>query len=97
MRCKRRQVAAARIEQARCAEQRGNKRVASALRFPLTPSSPQSAGPVTTSGRRHQSLPHPQGRIGGQAEVMVFTGDNPLMNMLGAVYTRLKSWLSYLY
>jgi multidrug resistance efflux pump len=36
-------------------------------------------------------------RIGGQAEVMVFTGDNFLMNMLGAFYIRLKSWLSYLY
>ena len=36
-------------------------------------------------------------RIGGQAEVMVFTGDNFLMNMLGAVYIRLRSWLSYLY
>jgi hypothetical protein len=29
--------------------------------------------------------------------VMVFTGDNSLMNMLGGVYIRLKSWLSYLY
>jgi multidrug resistance efflux pump len=36
-------------------------------------------------------------RIGGQAEVMVFTGDNVLMNTLGAVYIRLRSWLSYLY
>jgi len=36
-------------------------------------------------------------RIGGQAEVMVFTGDNLLMNMLGGVYIRLRSWLSYLY
>ena len=36
-------------------------------------------------------------RIGGQAEVMVFTGDNVLMNMLGTVYIRLRSWLSYLY
>jgi multidrug resistance efflux pump len=35
--------------------------------------------------------------IGGQAEVMVFTGHNFLMNMLGAVYIRLRSWLSYLY
>ena len=35
-------------------------------------------------------------RIGGQAEVMVFTGDNLLMNMLGTVYIHLKSWLSYL-
>ena len=36
-------------------------------------------------------------RIGGQAEVMVFTGDNFLMNMLGAVYIRVRSWLAYLY
>ena len=36
-------------------------------------------------------------RIGGQAEVMVFTGDNVLMNMLGAIHIRLRSWLSYLY
>ena len=36
-------------------------------------------------------------RIGGQAEVMVFTGDHFLMNTLGAAYIRLKSWLSYLY
>ena len=36
-------------------------------------------------------------RIGGQAEVLVYTGDNPLMNMLGAAYIRVMSWLSYLY
>lgn len=36
-------------------------------------------------------------RIGGQAEVLVYTGDNLLMNILGAVYIRLMSWLSYLY
>jgi multidrug resistance efflux pump len=36
-------------------------------------------------------------RIGGQAEVMVFTGNNFLMNKLGTVYIHLKSWLSYLY
>jgi multidrug resistance efflux pump len=36
-------------------------------------------------------------RIGGQAEVLVYTGDNPVMNMLGAVYIRLMSWLSYFY
>jgi len=36
-------------------------------------------------------------RIGGQAEVLVYTGDNPLMNMLGALYIRVMSWLSYLY
>ena len=27
-------------------------------------------------------------RIGGQAEVLVYTGDNPVMNLLGAVYIR---------
>jgi multidrug resistance efflux pump len=36
-------------------------------------------------------------RIGGQAEVLVFTGDNVLMNMLGAIYILGRSWLSYLY
>ncbi len=36
-------------------------------------------------------------RVGGQAEVMVFTGDNIVMNTLGTVYIHLKSWLSYLY
>jgi hypothetical protein len=29
--------------------------------------------------------------------VMVFTGDNVLMNLLGAAYIRLMSLLSYLY
>jgi multidrug resistance efflux pump len=36
-------------------------------------------------------------RIGGQCEVLVYTGDNRLMNMLGTVYIHLMSWLSYLY
>ena len=27
-------------------------------------------------------------RIGGQADVLVYTGDNPLMNLLGALYIR---------
>jgi multidrug resistance efflux pump len=36
-------------------------------------------------------------RVGGQAEVMVFTGDNFVMNTLGGAYIRLKSWLTYLY
>ena len=36
-------------------------------------------------------------RVGGQAEVLVYTGDNLLMNALGAIYIRLMSWLSYLY
>ena len=43
-------------------------------------------------------LPRLRGvRIGGQAEVLVYTGDNPAMNLLGALYLRVMSWLSYLY
>jgi multidrug resistance efflux pump len=36
-------------------------------------------------------------RIGGQAEVLVFTGDNPLMNRLSSAWLWFKSKLSYLY
>jgi multidrug resistance efflux pump len=36
-------------------------------------------------------------RIGGQADVMVYTGDNPVMNLLGRLFIRLMSYLSYLY
>jgi multidrug resistance efflux pump len=35
--------------------------------------------------------------IGGQAEVLVYTGDHPLMNALGTAYIRLMSYFSYLY
>ena len=36
-------------------------------------------------------------RIGGQAEVLIYTGDNPLMNQLSSACIWLKSQLSYLY
>lgn len=36
-------------------------------------------------------------RPGGQAEVMVYTGDNVVMNLLGAGYIRLMSLVSYVY
>ncbi|MDM0081689.1 HlyD family secretion protein [Variovorax sp. J31P179] len=36
-------------------------------------------------------------RIGGQAEVLVYTGDHPFMNWLASLYIRLMSYLSYLY
>jgi multidrug resistance efflux pump len=36
-------------------------------------------------------------RVGGQAEVLVYAGDNPFLNLLGALYIRISSWLSYLY
>jgi multidrug resistance efflux pump len=36
-------------------------------------------------------------RVGGQAEVLVYTGDHPVMNLLARMYIRVMSWLSYLY
>jgi len=36
-------------------------------------------------------------RIGGQADVLVYTGDHGLMNWLGAGFICLMSYLSYLY
>jgi len=36
-------------------------------------------------------------RIGGQADVLVYTGDHGLMNWLGRIYIGLMSYLSYLY
>jgi multidrug resistance efflux pump len=36
-------------------------------------------------------------RIGGQAEVLVYTGDHAVMNWLGAVFIRLMGYLSYVY
>jgi multidrug resistance efflux pump len=36
-------------------------------------------------------------RVGGQADVLVYTGIHPLMNALAAFYMRLVSWVTYLY
>ena len=36
-------------------------------------------------------------RLGGQADVLVYTGDHVLMNWLAGVFIRLMSYLSYLY
>ena len=36
-------------------------------------------------------------RIGGQADVLVYTGDHPWMNPLAALYMRAVSWVTYLY
>jgi multidrug resistance efflux pump len=36
-------------------------------------------------------------RVGGQAEVLVYTGDHGLMNWLGAVFVHMMSLLSYVY
>ena len=43
-------------------------------------------------------LPHLKSvRIGGQADVLVYTGDHPWMNPLAALYMRVVSWVTYLY
>ena len=36
-------------------------------------------------------------RIGGQADVLIYTGDHPVMNWLAGVFIRLMSYFSYLY
>ena len=36
-------------------------------------------------------------RVGGQADVLVYTGEHALMNPLGALYMRVLSWMTYLY
>jgi multidrug resistance efflux pump len=36
-------------------------------------------------------------RVGGQADVLVYTGDNPVLNLLASIYIRVLSWFSYLY
>ena len=36
-------------------------------------------------------------RIGGQANVLVYTGDHPVMNWLGGLFMSLTSYLTYLY
>ena len=36
-------------------------------------------------------------RIGGQANVLVYTGDHPVMNWLGSMFMGLTSYLTYLY
>ena len=38
----------------------------------------------------------PFSRLGGQADVVVFTGKHPLLNLLGRWRLRINSWLSYL-
>ena len=36
-------------------------------------------------------------RIGGQADVLIYTGDYPVMNWLARIFIKLTSYLSYLY
>jgi multidrug resistance efflux pump len=47
---------------------------------------------------RFETEGYPKGvRYGSQASVVVYTGDNPVMNGLGWLWIRAASWLSYLY
>ena len=36
-------------------------------------------------------------RIGGQADVLVYTGEHPFLNWLAGVYIKVMSYMSYLY
>jgi len=36
-------------------------------------------------------------RIGGQADVLIYTGDYPVMNWLARIFIGLMSYFSYLY
>ena len=36
-------------------------------------------------------------RVGGQADVLVYTNEDGLMNLIGALYIRLMSFFSFLY
>ena len=36
-------------------------------------------------------------RVGGQVDVMVYTGENPLVNALAKIWIRALSWISYVY
>ncbi len=57
-----------------------------AQRFPVA---------IEFDSAEHEALRH--ARIGGQAEVLVYTGDHPLMNPLSSGWLWFKSKLSYLY
>lgn len=50
--------------------------------------------PVIISMDNQEVIPYT--RLGGQADVVVFTGRHPLLNWLGRWRLRLNSWLSYL-
>ena len=39
----------------------------------------------------------PSARMGGQADVVIYTGDHSILNFLSHVYIRLMSWLSFAY
>ena len=47
---------------------------------------------------RFETEGYPKGvRYGSQASVIVYTGDNAIMDALGRLWIRLASWLSYVY
>jgi len=50
--------------------------------------------PVIISMDNQEILPY--SRLGGQVDVVVFTGEYPFLNMLGRWRLRINSWLSYL-
>lgn len=53
--------------------------------------------PVKIAFREGDHPPVSALRVGGQADVLVYTGDNPLINLCGALYVRLMSLFSFIY
>lgn len=53
--------------------------------------------PVKIAFRADDLPPVASLRVGGQADVLVYAGENGLMNLLGALYIRLMSLCSFLY
>jgi len=50
--------------------------------------------PVIISLDNQEIMPY--SRLGGQADVVIFTGKHPVLNMLGRWRLRINAWLSYL-
>jgi len=50
--------------------------------------------PVIISLDNQEIMPY--SRLGGQADVVIFTGKHPILNMLGRWRLRINGWLSYL-
>jgi multidrug resistance efflux pump len=53
--------------------------------------------PVIVEFDRSEAPRLSKARVGGQADVLVYTGRHPVLNALGTLYIRVMSWISYLY
>jgi len=53
--------------------------------------------PVIVEFDRSETPRLAKARVGGQADVLVYTGRHPVLNALGTLYIHVMSWVSYLY